>query len=99
MKFYIRKISSAFIYNACIVLFVAVLLSACKKDDIGSKQKELLFETEEYSAPTEDALNVVSNLPAYVFAYDYKDFGAALVNRMQNRVAEINEETAENLVS
>ena len=94
----ISKLNSAFFYNAILLLFVAVVLTACKKDE-PVKQQELIFETEEYSAPTEDALTVVSDLPAYIIAHDYKNFGAALVNRMQNKVAAVNDDTLDDLAS
>ena len=42
---------------------------------------------------------MVSDLPAYIFPYEYKDFGAALVARLQNKVAEVNEDTIEDLAS
>ncbi len=77
---------------------MAVVLTACKKDE-PVKQQELIFETEEYSAPTEDALNVVSDLPAYIIAHDYKNFGAALVNRLQNKVAAVNDDTLDDVAS
>ncbi len=77
---------------------MAVVLTACKKDE-PVKQQELIFETEEYSAPTEDALTVVSNLPAYIIAHDYKNFGAALVNRLQNKVAAVNDDSLDDLAS
>ena len=77
---------------------MAVVLTACKKDE-PVKQQELIFETEEYSAPTEDALTVVSNLPAYIIAHDYKNFGAALVNRLQNKVAAVNDDTLDDVAS
>lgn len=93
------KLNYAFFYNAIVILFVAIFLTACKKDEPTKEQEELIIETEEYSAPTEDALTVVSDLPAYIFPYEYKDFGAALVARLQNKVAEVNEDTIEDLAS
>ena len=98
MKKLISRLGSAFLYNAILTLFVAVSLTACKKDE-PTTQEEVIFETAEYSAPTEDALNVVSDLPAYVLAYDYKDFGAALVNRLQNKVAAVNDDTLDDVAS
>ena len=67
---------------------MALCLSSCEKDEPGtSDTPEFEVETEEYIAPSEDALRVVSDYPAYVVAYDYSNFGKALVNRLQNRVA------------
>ena len=85
--------------NAILIIFVMALFAACKKDEPLKENEELIFETVEYSVPTEDALSVVSNLPTYVFAYNYQNFGAALVNRLQNRVADVNEETIKDLAS
>ena len=98
MKKFISRFNSAFFHNAMLMLFVFASLTACKKDEPTTEQ-EIVFDTEEYSAPTEDALTVVSDLPAYVIPYDYKNFGAALVNRLQNKVAEVNDDTLENLAS
>ena len=98
MKKLISRLGSAFVYSAVLMLFVAASLTACKKDE-PAKEQEYIFETEEYTAPTEDTLAVVSDLPAYVIPYDYKNFGAALVNRLQNKVAEVNDDTIEDLAS
>ena len=94
MRRVIPKIGSAFFYNAILFLFIAISLSACKKDDNRAPGREKLqFETEKYSIPTEDELTIKSDLPAYVFDYEYQGFGAALVNRLQNR-AELTDELA-----
>ena len=98
MRHFFSKFNSAFVYSAVLMLFVAASLTACKKDE-PAKEQEYIFETEEYTAPTEDTLAVVSDLPAYVIPYDYKNFGAALVNRLQNKVAEVNDDTIEDLAS
>ena len=98
MRKNVFKVNSTLFCALLLMLFAAVSLTACKKDE-PVKEKKLVFETEEYSAPTEDALNVVSDLPAYVLAHDYKNFGAALVNRLQNKVAVVDENTIENLAS
>lgn len=98
MKEFISRLNSVFFYNATLMLLLVISLTACKKDGPAT-ENVLIFETEEYSAPTEDELKVVSDLPAYVFAYDYKNFGTALVNRLQNKVAEVNDDTIEDLAS
>ena len=82
-----------------IILFVTLLLTACAKDRVPNGDGKLVFEVEEHSVPVEDALNIVSDLPAYIIPYDYKEFGAALVNRMQNKVAEVNDDNFTNLAS
>jgi hypothetical protein len=82
-----------------IILFVTLLLTACAKDRVPNGDGKLVFEVEEHSVPVEDALNIVSDLPAYIIPYDYKEFGAALVNRMQNKVAEVNDDNFTDLAS
>ena len=98
MKKFFYKCNSAFFYKAILMLFLAISLIACKEDEPTIEQ-ELKFDSEEYSMPMADALSVVSELPAYVITHDYKNFGAALVNRLQNRVAEVNDNTIGNLAS
>ena len=98
MKKFISRFNPTFFYNATLMLLVVISLTACKKD-APAAEDVLIFETEEYSAPTEDALTVVSNLPAYIFPYDYKDFGDALIKRLQTKVAEVNDDTIEDLAS
>ena len=99
MKRVISIFNLTLVRNAVLIIFVMALFAACRKDEPLKENEELIFETVEYSVPTEDALNVVSNLPTYVFAYNYQNFGAALVNRMQNRVAEVNNENIGDLAS
>ena len=98
MKKFFYKCNSAFFYKAILMLFLAISLIACKEDEPTIEQ-ELKFDSEEYSIPMADALSVVSELPAYVITHDYKNFGAALVNRLQNRVAEVNDNTIGDLAS
>ena len=98
MKKVVSRISLPLFYATILMVCVATVMTACKKDGT-DKEEQLVFDTEEYSVPTADALKVVSDLPAYVIPYQYKDFGAALVNRLQNRVVELNEQTVENLAS
>ena len=99
MKKLISKINTTFIYNAILVLFVALSMIACERDNPIKEEEKLVFDADEYSVPTEDALQIVSDLPAYIIPYDYKNFGAALVNRMQNKVAEVDEDVIVDLVS
>lgn len=81
-----------------LLFFMALVLSSCEKDDPGiSGNGEIDIETVEYIAPTEDALRVVSDYPAYVIPYDYNNFGKALVDRLQNRVATIDEDNFKDL--
>ena len=80
MKNVVSRIGSSLLYAAILMVCVSTLMTACKRDGT-DKEEQLVFDTEEYSVPTADALKVVSDLPAYVIPYQYKDFGAALVNR------------------
>lgn len=66
MKKVIPKFNVTLFRNAVLIIFVMALFAACRKDEPLKENEELIFETVEYSVPTEDALNVVSNLPTYV---------------------------------
>ena len=99
MKINISKFSLAYLKSAVLSLVLVACLSACKKDDAGSTNKVIMPEFEEYSTPTEDALRVVSEHPAYIIPYEYDNFGKALVNRLQNKVTEINYETLADLAT
>ena len=85
-----------FIRNAILMVLATALLTACEDDGPKSKD-DFIFDTEEYSVPTADEFNVVSDLPAYVLPYDYQNFGAAFVNRMQNKVTVVNDEIIDDL--
>lgn len=82
MKVFNSKFNLTLIGNIVLSLLLMVSLAACTKDkgEENPKQGDLQFDTEEYSAPTADALAVVSDLPAYIFPYEYQNFGAALLN-------------------
>ena len=100
MKNNLFQIDYALLKSVIVLLFVASAMVACKKDSIVDPKLQIVhFEMEEYSKPTEDAISVVSNCPAYIFSYEYQNFGAALVRRLQNRVSEINDDTIEDLTS
>ena len=99
MKNLISRINIAVFYNAILVFFVAVSMIACERDNLIKEEEKLVFDADEYSVPTEDALQIVSDLPAYIIPYDYKEFGAALVNRMQNKVAEVDDDVIVDLAS
>ena len=86
-------------FRRAILITLAIFLVACTKDESTKGKDKLVFNTEDYSVQTQDALNIVSDLPAYIIPYEYKNFGAALINRLQNKVAEINEQTIETLAS
>lgn len=98
MKINIPKFSLVSLRSVALSLFVLLCLSACKKD-IGTHTHEEEFEVENYSAPTEDALKIVSKHPAYIIPYGYTNFGKALVDRLQNKVSIVNEDTLEDLAT
>lgn len=85
--------------SVALMLLAFVSLTACEDDHLAREQISQNLDSEEYVTPSEDVLAVVSDLPSYVVAYDYEGFGAALVNRLQNRVVEINDQTQETLAS
>ena len=89
MNSFIQKINLTFFYQI-MLSFLLICTVACSKDDrIDFGDKE--FEIEDYTVETEDALSVASDLPAYVFPYEYKNFGAALVRRLNNQIATLDE--------
>ena len=85
--------------SVALMLLAFVSLTACEDDHLAREQISQNLDSEEYVTPSEDVLAVVSDLPSYVVAYDYEGFGAALVNRLQNRVVEINDQSEETLAS
>lgn len=100
MKKIIDIFNPALLRNAMLMVLVVASLAACKKDaPVKVEEDEPTIETEEYSIPTEDTLNVVSDLPAYILPYNYQNFGAALVNRMQNRIAVVDDENIDDLAT
>ncbi|MBQ5736899.1 MAG: hypothetical protein IIV52_04225 [Alistipes sp.] len=100
MKKIIDIFSPALLRNAMLMVLVVASLAACKKDaPVKVEEDEPTIETEEYSIPTKDTLNVVSDLPAYILPYNYQNFGAALVNRMQNRIAVVDDENIDDLAT
>ena len=96
MKIVSFKTTLALISNVLLLVALVLPFNSCVKNPDEGKinPEDLVFEVEEYTTPTEDAVAVTSQLPAYVFPYDYKGFGEARINRLQNRVAELGEDTA-----
>lgn len=86
MKKITFKTCSTFLYRVSLSLLVLVAAS-CSKDELAPGENMPEMESVEYVAQTEDKLTVVSDLPAYIFPYEYKGFGAALVNRLSNKIA------------
>ena len=84
MNSFIQKINPTFFYRIILSLLLICAVSCTKDDSIDYKDEE--FEIEDYTVETEDALSVVSDLPTYIFPYEYKNFGAALVRRLNNQV-------------
>ena len=93
MKILSQKFSFASLQRVVLSLLLVVCAVACKSDSNLSNNDEEGYEVEEYSAPTADAMRVVSQFPAYVIPYEYGDFGQALVNRLQNKIVSIDEES------
>lgn len=93
MKTLSLKFSFASLQRVILLMMLAVCLTACKNEEpTPGKNDEGVHEYEEYSVPTADANRVVSQDPAYVIPYDYKNFGLALVNRLQNKVKPTDED-------
>ena len=102
MKLNISKFSLVALKGAILSLLLVVSLTACQKDNVDAADQgteEPGAEVENYSAPTEDAMSVVSNYPAYIIPYDYQNFGGALVNRLKNKVAIMNDDALEDLAT
>ena len=91
-----QKSNSTFFVNVVLLFFMALCLTSCEKDNPESSNK-IDIESEEYTAPTADALRIVSDKPAYVIPFSYNNFGKALVDRLQNRVATVDEDNFTNL--
>ena len=89
MNSFIQKINLTFFYRIMLSLLLICTVACSKDDRIDFGDKE--FEIEDYTVETEDALSVASDLPAYVFPYEYKNFGAALVRRLNNQIATLDE--------
>lgn len=81
------KTFSIFLYRVSLSLLVLVAAS-CSEDELTPAENIPEIESVEYVAQTEDKLAVLSDLPAYIFPYEYKGFGAALVNRLSNKIAD-----------
>lgn len=99
MKICLPKLNATFVIGVLMLCFFTICLTSCEKDEVKIPQEEFELESEEYSAPTEDVLTVVSDLPAYVIPYEYSNFGKALVNRLQNRMTIVDEDSLEDLAS
>lgn len=71
------------------VLGIATFFMGCSDDkgETGPKTESVIPETR----PTEDAMTVTSSLKTYVFQHDYDEVAAALVSRMKNRAATLDE--------
>ena len=65
--------------------------TACSEDKVHPEMEEN-YNIVEREVITEDLLTITSSLPAYVAPYNYTGFGKALVDRLGNRVASVDED-------
>ena len=70
---------------------LALMGTACSEDKVRPELEEN-YNIVEREVITEDILTVTSSLPAYVAPYNYTGFGKALVDRLGNRVASVDED-------
>ena len=94
MKIKKSKFGVTSLLGAVLSVLMVLCVTACQPDETGKtdKEEESGVEIEKYTSPTEDAMRVVSQLPAYIVPYEYNNFGSALVNRLQNKVTTLDEE-------
>lgn len=74
--------------NYCLFFAVFVLLFSCKEsEDVATVTKASVIEY----TPSQnvDSMKVTSSLPTYVFSSNYQEVGLSLVNRMKNRIAQL----------
>ena len=70
---------------------LALMGTACSENKVHPELEEN-YNIVEREVITEDLLTVTSSLPAYVAPYNYTGFGKALVDRLGNRVASVDED-------
>ena len=75
---------------------LALMGTACSEDKVRPELEEN-YNIVEREVITEDILTVTSSLPAYVAPYNYTGFGKALVDRLGNRVASVDEDNMTNI--
>ena len=80
------------------LLMIALMGKACSEDKVHPELEEN-YNIVEREVITEDLLTVTSSLPSYVSAYNYTGFGKALVDRLGNRVASMDEDNVDNIAT
>lgn len=99
MKITTKKTGLTFIKWVTFSLLL-VFAMACSDNENGIPENDMPeVEIEDYVPETEDQLTILSDLPAYIYPHNYQGFGAALVNRLNNKVSNINEEMIDSLVT
>lgn len=78
------------IFKGLLVFMAALMFVACKDDEPIPDANKAEFEVVEYEDSKEDRLTVTSSLPAYVTPYSYTNFGKSFVDRMVNKVPNLN---------
>lgn len=80
------------------LLMMALMGTACSEDKVHPELEEN-YHIVEREVITEDLMTVTSSLPAYVSAYNYTGFGKALVDRLGNRVASMDEDNVDDITT
>ena len=75
--------------RSILFVMVALMVVSCKDDD-GIQAERVQYDVVEYETTNEDKLTVTSSMPAYIFPYSYTNFGESLVNRLVNKMPEVN---------
>ena len=76
--------------RSILFLMVTLMVISCKDQEDGIQPDLLQYDVVEYETTNEDKLTVTSSMPAYIFPYSYTNFGESLVNRLVNKMPEVN---------
>ena len=71
---------------------IALIVVSCKDEEPipEAGPDKVAFEVVEYGVTTEDELTVKSSLPAYIYpSYTYTNFGKSLIDRLVNKVSNV----------